>query len=91
MNQTIFNLAKETIRNTTLELLSPDDPANDKVREAIIFLLNCIEESYCLVQWPESQDYMGEEWFREEAILVTDKDDVFGGSAYMIPTKRIIQ
>ena len=52
-------------------------------------LLRVIEDSYTLVPWPESQDYMNKKWFRKEAILETEAK--FGSSAYFIPTKRILK
>ena len=42
-------------------------------------------DTYTLVLWPESQTYMDEPWFDEEAILAID---AFGESqAYFIPVK----
>lgn len=43
-----------------------------------------VENTYTYVPWPDSQDYMDEEWFDEEAIL-----DVNNSSAYFIPTKYV--
>lgn len=37
---------------------------------------------YVLVEWPDSQDYMDEEWFDDEAYLSE-------GSAYFIPLNRL--
>ena len=48
------------------------------------------EDYYILVQWPESQEYMEEEWFEEEAILALGSEEKTGSSAYFIPIKRII-
>ncbi len=44
-------------------------------------------DSYTLVMWPQSQDYMGENWFENEAIL--EVECKFGLAAYFIPTNRI--
>jgi hypothetical protein len=41
-------------------------------------------ENYKLVLWPESQDFMDEDWFQEEAILAQE-----GDAAYFIPNKYI--
>ncbi len=49
--------------------------------------LQTATEAYVLVQWPESQEYMEEDWFDAEAIL--DIEGRFGDSAYFIPIKRI--
>lgn len=46
------------------------------------------ENSYILIQWPESQMFMEKEWFTEEAIL--EVEGKFGNSAYFIPLKRIL-
>jgi hypothetical protein len=53
-------------------------------------LLSNMEDCYVLVQWPESQDLMEEEWFDEEAILALGSEDKTGSSAYFVPIKRII-
>lgn len=42
-------------------------------------------EEYCLVHWPDVQEYQEEDWFNEEAILHIDEP-----SAYFIPKNRII-
>ena len=42
---------------------------------------------YILVLWPNSQAYMDEEWFDEEAILA-DFDSIGEGQAYFIPANR---
>lgn len=56
--------------------------ADKKTIKKINNFINCVESSYCLIQWPDVQDYMEEEWFSKEAIL-TDN------SGYFIPFKRI--
>ena len=50
--------------------------------------IDTIKDSYTLVQWPDSQELMEEDWFEEEAIL--DVEGKFGGSAYFVPTKYLI-
>lgn len=85
-----FEQAIEVIEQAVFELLPPEDPENDETRKAINNLLEAAEEGYVLVQWPESQDYMEEEWFDEEAILVLGSEDKTGSSAYFIPIKRIV-
>lgn len=47
-----------------------------------------MESNYILVLWPESQEFMEEEWFQDEAVLA-DHENI-GGSAYFIPENRII-
>ena len=45
--------------------------------------------SYNLIMWPESQNFMEEEWFEDEAILALGSEDITGSSAYFIPTHRL--
>lgn len=45
-------------------------------------------ETYVLVTWPDSQEYMDEAWFQDKAHLA-DEEKV-GSSAYFIPESRII-
>lgn len=45
------------------------------------------ENNYTLVMWPESQAYMEEAWFEDEAVL--ENEGKFGSGAYFIPTKYI--
>ena len=47
-------------------------------------------ETYVLVPWPESQEFMEEEWFQEEAILALGAEESVGSSAYFIPVHRIL-
>lgn len=54
--------------------------------EDINKFLSISVDSYVVVEWPEIQELMEEEWFSEEAILN------WGGSAssYFIPIKRLL-
>lgn len=55
--------------------------------QVAINFLELIKDSYVLVNFPEVQDFMEEDWFKEEAILaVTDEAD----SSYFIPVKRLL-
>jgi len=47
-------------------------------------LLCYTEDGYSLIEWPDSQDYMEEEWFQKEAILAPE-------SAYFIPIRRLFK
>jgi len=47
-----------------------------------------LEEAYILVLWPESQMYMEEDWFQEEAVL--EYECKYGSSAYFIPLKYML-
>jgi hypothetical protein len=42
---------------------------------------------YVYVPWPDSQDYMGEDWFHEEAVLDNSEDAT--SSSYFIPLDRV--
>ena len=44
------------------------------------------EEVYLLVCWPESQDFMEEHWFENEAVLNIEE-----GGNYFIPKHRVEQ
>lgn len=85
-----FELAVEAIGQAIEFSLPAEDSVNSEVRDAINSLINCARESYIFVQWPESQEYMEEEWFDEEAILALGSEDKTGSSAYFIPLIRII-
>lgn len=80
-----FEEIREVIGQMTFESLPSEDPQNDEIRQNICNLLSLSEDGYCLVQWPESQQYMEEEWFEEEAILNINQP-----SAYFIPIKRLL-
>jgi hypothetical protein len=65
-------------------------PAHEEDRQSQQQVNNFLQtavDAYVLVQWPESQEYMEEDWFDAEAIL--DVEGKFGDSAYFIPIKRI--
>lgn len=47
-------------------------------------------ETYVLVPFPESQEYMEEQWFYDEAILAVGAEEKVGTSAYFIPERRIV-
>jgi hypothetical protein len=47
------------------------------------------KDLYVLVRWPESQNFMEEEWFEDEAILALGSEDMTGSSAYFIPIHRL--
>ena len=51
--------------------------------------------TYQLVEWPESQVYMDEKWFNKEAVLANPSDECheLAGkyAAYFIPINRIFK
>lgn len=63
---------------------------NPEINKQVKYFLNTVTDGYVLVQWPESQEYMEEEWFNDEAILALGSEDITGSSAYFIPIKRIV-
>jgi hypothetical protein len=50
-----------------------------------------MSKMYKVIEWPACQQYMEEEWFEEEAILINTNKGVekFGSSAFMIPCHRL--
>ena len=87
----------EVLGESVFEMLSaeedvsenPQDPTLNSIVMEIGNFLELTHNSYILVQWPDSQEYMDEDWFASEAIL--DHESKFGHSAYFILLKRIIK
>lgn len=49
-------------------------------------------DKYVLVTWPEVQDLMGEDWFREECFLanpINEEQAWINDSAYFVPEHRL--
>jgi len=90
MEQTNFELAMEAIGQAVFEALPIEDTSLTEVRQAVNSLLSCAEDGYVLVEWPESQDFMEEEWFEDEALLALGNEDRTGSAAYFIPIKRVV-
>lgn len=59
--------------------------------EAKTLLEEIIENSYALIQWPESQMLMEEEWFEYDAILALGSEDKTGSAAYFVPLHRVMK
>ena len=47
-------------------------------------------ETYVLVPFPESMNYMDQQWFYDEAILAIGAEEKVGTNAYFIPVHRIL-
>ena len=62
---------------------------NTKEYDEVNNALGILKDSYSIVPWPDSQEYMIEEWFDKEAIL--EVEGKFGSSAYFIPNKYLIK
>jgi hypothetical protein len=67
------------IDNYTIE---EQEEHQEDFKERCDEIVELVEETYTLVSWPDSQEYMDEEWFEEEAVLHPNEP-----SAYFIPTK----
>lgn len=82
------------INSNELELditLNYDDWCRNPRDTAKNFINRVIEQPYyVLVEWPESQQFMEEEWFEEEAILALGSEEITGSSAYFIPVKYML-
>lgn len=85
-----FENAIEVIGQAVFELLPVEDSTNDEIIQAINNLIDAASKGYVLIEWPESQEFMEEEWFEEEAILALGSEDKTGSSAYFVPIKRIV-
>jgi len=84
-----LELITTAIQSGLIETLSI---SNDIEIKKTVVLLNAfmelLEESYVLVAWPQSQDYMEFEWFEKEAKLDTSD---FPSSSYLIPINRVLE
>lgn len=91
--KTNFELAVELIKQATYKELVADFIHNAteenpeiKIDSSIVDnFISAAEYGYVLVEWPESQDLMDEDWFDEEAVLSST-----GSSAYFVPIKRLL-
>lgn len=89
-----FDEAIEVIGSALFEYLegdtsnSTDSDAKDTY-ELVHRLLAMLPNAYVVVEWPESQELMEEEWFDNEAVF--DIDCKFGHSAYLVPLKRVLK
>ena len=72
---TNFEIAKEVISEGIDKLLLVDDTMSEIRKEIALGLVYAAEEGFVLVQWPESQEYMEEEWFNEEAVFIGGSED----------------
>lgn len=84
MKQNNFDFIKEVIGQGYIDA----GKVNNETLDLLSRFMYLAEDSYVLIQWPESQMLMEEEWFEEEAIL--DAECKFGSSAYFVPLKRIL-
>lgn len=96
MKQTNLENALEVIGQGVYHLFEERDKNGECIKKEeaeavknVHKFLDAAVESYVLVQWPESQELMEEEWFDEEAIFCGGSEEKTGGSAYFVPLKRI--
>ena len=84
----------EVIGQALFDYIERDDkgiPIKEEDRkgmEKVDNFLSMVRDGYTIVQWPDVQELMDEEWFEEEAVL--DIEGNFGDSAYFIPIKRLL-
>jgi hypothetical protein len=90
MKTTPLEDAIEVIGQAISEMMPVEDSTFDEVFKIINTFLQCGMDGYVLVEWPDSQEYMEEEWFEDEAILALGAEEQTGSSAYFIPIKRIV-
>ena len=90
MKQSNLEQVMEIIGQAVFDFLPVENSVNNDVRKNINTFLQCGLDGYVLIPWPESQNYMEEEWFEEEAVLALGVEDKFGSSAYFIPIHRIV-
>jgi hypothetical protein len=81
-----MELLKTTIQVACNELI---DGSDTTLQSDINNLLELIDSSYTLVRWPDVQELMETDWFRNEAILALGNEDLTGSSAYFIPINRL--
>lgn len=83
------------IHRYTIEVDSKDNVTSKQLKQGIINHLNVLshhvnsiivndynKEGYIALPWPEYQDYMAKDWFREESYYDSNKD------TYLIPKNR---
>lgn len=81
--------ALNVMQSTALNFLPKEDTNNTVIRQKVVDICNLIEKgAMVLVPWPQSQEFMDEEWFLEEADLADPER--FGSSAYYVPLNRIL-
>lgn len=72
-----------------LEIIRKQNPTNEE-KQLLDRFTSLVGDSYILVQWPESQHFMEEKWFEEEAIFCGGSEDITGSSAYFIPIEKVL-
>jgi len=77
---TNYEKAMEAIGQALFEMYGKDTP------ESVLNLLDNIQDSYVLAEFPASQDYMD----LEEAIFCGGSEEKTGSSAYFVPIKYVI-
>lgn len=90
MEKQSFDDVIEILGACIYDSFPPEDSANNEIRQSINNLINCAIDGYVLVEWPESQEYMEEDWFDEEAIFCGGSEDTTGSSSYFIPIKYVV-
>ena len=64
---------------------------NHKINVRATKLLDLVDQAYVLIEWPDSQGYMEQDWFEQEAVLDVDSPTWLPGSSYFIPLARVFE
>lgn len=89
MNKETLELLQEALELGLNKLFPKNDIVNEYKKD---YIKSLFLSTYKLVEFPESQQYMDESWFRQECFLHNAFDDqVYLDSAYFIPLKRILE
>ena len=78
--QTNYEIAMENIGQALFEMFGENTPEEVKI------LLQTVENSYVLTEFPASQDYMD----LDEAIFCGGSEEKTGSSAYFVPINKVI-
>lgn len=88
MKKTKLSDAIEAIGQAVFEFM---EEKNSETLNAVGTLLEAIPGAYILVHWPESQEFMEEDWFEEEAIYALGPKDKTESSAFFVPIRRMLE
>lgn len=90
MERSSFDETLDIIFGMLDDSFNADDPDNDESRFKVNQAISCLQTGYMLVEFPDVQAFMEEDWFEEEAIFCGGSEEKTGSSAYFIPIKYLI-
>ena len=90
MERSSFDETLDIISGMLDDNFNADDPDNDEPRFKVNQAILCLQTGYLLVEFPDVQAFMEEDWFEEEAIFCGGSEEKTGSSAYFIPIKYLI-